>query len=151
MSCAKKALTVILLTTLLGLWGCTQNGSPAASNARLRESEARAARLEDDLKTAVAARDLARKKVNILEEQRAQLAQQVEQLQRIAKERDELRQLVAARTAERDALQSGLVQFSRDLQNLAAKVDLVAQGNGTIATPASLGPPVAATNPPTQK
>src|SRR5437870_5726721 len=130
MSCAKKALMVIALTTLLGLWGCTQNTSPAASNARLRELEARAARLEDDYKTAIAARDQARRKANTLEEQRAQLAQQVEQLQRIAKERDEMKQQLAARTAERDALQSGLVQFSRELQNLAAKVDQVAQANG---------------------
>jgi len=45
-------------------------------------------------------------------------------------------------------LQSGLLQFSRDLQNLAAKVDQVAQGNGTIAPPATVGPPVAATNAP---
>jgi len=148
MSCAKKALTVVMLTTVLGLWGCTQNSSPATSSARLRELEARAARLEDDYKTAVAARDEARKKVNLLEEQRAQLAQKVEQLQRIAKERDEMKQQLAARTAERDALQSGLVQFSRELQNLAAKVDQVAQANGGASPPASVVPASAATSAP---
>jgi len=148
MSCVKKALMVVMVTTLLGLWGCTQNSSSASSSARLRELEARAARLEDDYKTAVAARDQARKKVNLLEEQRAQLAQQLEQLQRVARERDELRQQLTTRTVERDALQAGLLQFSRDLQNLATKVDQVAQGSGAAAPPASFVAPTAATNQP---
>src|ERR1700720_3023362 len=115
MTCTKKALMVMMLTTLLGMWGCSQSGSPNSGGARLRELEAKSARLEDDYKTAVTARDQARKKANLLEEQRAQLLLQVEQLERVVKERDELRQLLNSRTAERDAMQGHLFQFSRDL------------------------------------
>jgi hypothetical protein len=140
MTCAKKALTVIILTTMLGLWGCTQNSSSSSTGARLRELEARGARLEDDYKTAVTARDQARKKLNAVEEQRVQLAQEVELLQRAVKERDELRTQVAARVAERDALQANLLQFSRDLQSLAAKVDQAAQSNGATPAPVSAAP-----------
>jgi hypothetical protein len=136
MTCGKKALMVVGLTTLLGLWGCTQSTPPNNGSARLRELEARNARLEDDCRSAVAARDQARKKLTTLEEQRAQLAQQVEQLQRVAKERDEFRQQAAVRTAERDAIQAQLVQFGKELQNLAQKVDQAVQANSS--------PPVAA-------
>jgi outer membrane murein-binding lipoprotein Lpp len=131
MSCAKKALMVMALTTLLGLWGCTQSAPPNSASTRLRELEARNAQLEDDYKAAVTARDQARKKVTILEEQRTQLAHQLEQQHRVGKERDEFRQQAAVRTAERDAIQAQLVHFGRELQNLAQKIDQAAQGNGS--------------------
>jgi chromosome segregation ATPase len=144
MSCGKKALLVMLLTGLLGLWGCTQGGGSSTTSARLRELEARSARLEDDYKTAAAARDQARKKVTALEDQRTQLAQQVEQLLKVAKERDELRTQLTARVAEREALQANLVQFSRDLQNLATKLEQAAGGS---AAPLLSAPPTPATPP----
>jgi hypothetical protein len=131
MRCAKKALMVVALTTFLGLWGCTQSAPPNSASTRLRELEDRNAQLQDDYKAAVTARDQARKKVIFLEEQRTQLAQQVEQQQRIGKERDEFRQQAAVRTAERDAIQAQLVYFGRELQNLAQKIDQAAQGNGS--------------------
>jgi outer membrane murein-binding lipoprotein Lpp len=130
MSCAKKALMVVALTTLFGLWGCTQSAPPNSPSARLRELEAKNARLEDDYKAAVTARDQARKKATALEEQQAQLTLQLEQLQRLAKERDDYRQQAAVRTAERDAFQAQLVQFGRELQNLAQKIDQAAQSHG---------------------
>src|SRR5689334_9594530 len=101
MTCTKKALMVMIMTAVLGMWGCTQGAAHPSGSARLRELEAKAARLEDDCKSAIAARDQARKKVNLLEEQRAQLLQQVEQLERIGRERDELKQILTQRTAER--------------------------------------------------
>lgn len=130
MSCAKKALMVVALTTLFGLWGCTQSAPPNSASARLRELEAKNARLEDDYKAAVTARDQVRKKATALEEQQAQLTLQLEQLQRLAKERDDYRQQAAVRTAERDAIQAQLVQFGRELQNLAQKIDQAAQSHG---------------------
>jgi chromosome segregation ATPase len=141
MTCGKKALLVVMLTGLLGLWGCTQSGSSNATSARLRELEARGARLEDDFKTATAARDQARKKAVALEEQRTQLALQVEQLLKVAKERDELRTQLTARAAEREVLQANLLQFSRDLQGLAAKIDQAASGS---AAPLLSAPPAPA-------
>jgi chromosome segregation ATPase len=145
MTSGKKALLILMLTTLLGLWGCTQGSSSTSASARLRELEARSARLEDDYKTAAAARDQARKKVTLLEEQRAQ---QLEQLQKVAKERDELRTQLTTRAAERDALQASLVQFSRDLQSLATKVDQAAQAGGSAAPLLSPPAPVTPLTPP---
>jgi hypothetical protein len=55
----------------------------------------------------------------------------------VVKERDELRSQIALRTAERDSLQASLVQFSRDLQSLASKIEQAAQS-------ASSPPPVSA-------
>ena len=130
MTCGKKALLVMMLTGLLGVWGCTQGGSSSSTSARLRELEARSARLEDDYKTAAAARDQARKKVAQLEEQRAQ---QMDLLQKVVKERDELRGQLSSRVAERDALQASLLQFSRDLLSLATKMDQAAQSGGSTA------------------
>jgi hypothetical protein len=144
MTCTKKALMVTMLTMMLGLWGCTQNGAPTSGNARLRELEAKSARLEDDYKTAATARDQARKKVALLEEQRALLTQQVEHLERIAKERDELKQLLVFRTTERDVAQNHLVQFSRDLQVLFSKVEQAAYGQ---ANPPVITAPPAASSP----
>ena len=126
MTCIKKALMVTIVTAMLGLWGCSQSGAPNSGSAGLRKLEARSARLEDDFKTVAAARDQARKKIAVLEEQRAQLTQQVELLERTTKERDELRQLLAYRTAERDNAQNHLVQFTRDLQSLVNKVEQAA-------------------------
>jgi phosphoglycerate-specific signal transduction histidine kinase len=145
MTCAKKALLVVALTTLLGLWGCTQSSPPNAGSVRLRELEARNARLEDDYRAAVTARDQTRKKVNILEEQRAQLAQQVEQLQCVAKERDEFRKQAVARTAERDLAQAQLVQFGRELQTLVQKIEQATQSNGSTPPVASAPAAPAAT------
>jgi outer membrane murein-binding lipoprotein Lpp len=144
MTCAKKALMVLTVTTLAGLWGCTQSNPPNSASARLRELEAKTARLEDDVKTALAARDQARKKAALLEEQRTQLAQQVDQLDHITREREELKQQVTARTAERDAVQTQLLQFGRDLQTLATKIEQTASAN--FATPP---PPVSAPPPST--
>jgi len=138
MTCTKKALVVLMLTALLGLWGRSQNGTPNASSSRLRDLEAKAARLEDDYRTAVAARDQARKKINLLEEQRAQLVLQVEQLERVVKERDELKNTLGHRTAERDAMQTHLLQFGRDLQNLASKIDQA--GRSPVNPPAVTAP-----------
>ena len=41
---------------------------------------------------------------------------------------------------ERDALQASLLQFSRDLQNLATKIDQAAQGNTNPAPPITSAP-----------
>jgi len=72
----------------------------------------------------------------------------VEQLQKVAKERDELRTQLTTRAAERDALQASLVQFSRDLQSLATKVDQAAQAGGSAAPLLSPPAPVTPVTPP---
>jgi hypothetical protein len=64
----------------------------------------------------------------------------MEQLQRVAKERDDFRQQASVRLAERDAIQAQLVQFGRDLQNLAQKIEQTAHATTNspqAATPAN--------------
>jgi outer membrane murein-binding lipoprotein Lpp len=136
MTCAKKALTVVVVTTLFGLWGCTQSAAPNSASNRLRELEARNARLEDDYKSVALARDQARQKANLLEEQRAQLAQQVEYLQGVAKECDEMRKETAKRTAQRDAMQTKLNECRTTLLNIAQQMEQSMQENN--------GPPLTA-------
>ncbi|MCI0458689.1 MAG: hypothetical protein L0Z62_17160 [Gemmataceae bacterium] len=135
MNCAHKALLVLFVVVSLGIWGCAQGNGPATGSARLRDLEARHAKLEEDYRATVAARDQARKKVTALEQERTALVQQVERLQQVVKERDELRQQVASRTTERDALHGQLIQFGKDLQALLGRIDAIA---GTpVSTPVS--------------
>src|SRR5947209_4405916 len=113
MKSANKALLVLLAVMMIGLWGCAKGTGPAGS-ARLRDLEARNAKLEEDYRAVAGARDQARQRAASLDQERAALQQQVEQLTR---ERDELRQQVTARAGERDTLQGHLVQLGKELHN----------------------------------
>ncbi len=123
---ANKALAIVLLLVTLSFWGCSQKQAPAGS-ARVRDLEARNAKLEEDYRVVVGQRDLARKKLTAAEEETAalgqQVAQQLEQLQAATRERDELRRQTVARTGERDNLHQQLVQLGKELQNLAGRID----------------------------
>jgi len=119
-------LTISTLFLCLTLAGCEQRTASRAAIARICELEAKSARLQDDWKAATSARDQARAKAETLEQERARLLKQLDQFERVAKERDALKEIVAQRTTERDSIQSHLSQFSRDLQNLANKIEQVA-------------------------
>jgi chromosome segregation ATPase len=122
MKSANNALLVVLAVMTLGLWGCAQGTSPTSS-ARLRDLEARHAKLDEDYRAAATARDQARKRASVLEQERAGLRHLVDQLTR---ERDELRQQLASRSSERDTLQGHLVQLGKELHNLAGRIDAAA-------------------------
>jgi chromosome segregation ATPase len=128
MHSTKRALVVMMLTGLLGMWGCTQNGATPSASTRLRELEAKISRLEDDFKSATAARDQARAKFAQTEDQRQQM---VTQLVAMTGERDDWKAQARARTAERDALHSQLSQFGRDLKTMVAKIEEATQSGGT--------------------
>jgi septal ring factor EnvC (AmiA/AmiB activator) len=129
MTCSNKALLVVMVVATLGLWGCAQNPTGSATSARIRDLESRIARLEDDYRAVVMARDQYRKKLASVEEQKNQ---QAEQLQSVSRERDELKQQLNARGVERDALHNQLVQLGKDLQNLAGRIE---SATGTPLTP----------------
>jgi len=112
-----------MVVATLGLWGCAQNPSGSASNARIRDLESRNAKLEDDYRAAAAARDQCRKK----------LASSEEQLQLVVRERDELKLQIDVRIGERDALHGHLIQLGKDLQSLAGRIEAA---TGTTLTPA---------------
>jgi chromosome segregation ATPase len=141
MSCAHKALLVVIVVTSLGLWGCTQNrgGSTAA---RVRDLEARNAKLEEDYKASVADGTEVRKKLADTEEQVARLTRQASQVTGLQKERDRLRRQVTTTQTERNALQARLQEFSRDLQALVGRVDSAV--GGTAPAPATTATSTAA-------
>jgi chromosome segregation ATPase len=129
MSCAHKALLVVMLMMTLGLWGCTQNRGSGSTAAKIRDLETRNAKLEEDYRAAVADGSDLRNKLQGAEDQVARLSKQAAQVPVLLKDRDRLRQQVQATTSERAALQAQMQQFSRDLQALAGKVDAAAGGS----------------------
>jgi chromosome segregation ATPase len=144
---AGKVLTV-LIAGILGVWGCAQG--PASSNSqadKIHSLETECAKLEKDYRVAASARDTERKKAATLEddskrlqkqidEQKAQLQKEQDAEKAIAKERDELRQQVEARTSERDVLQSRCDRLKKGLQNL------LGQDDAALAAPSVTNAPV---------
>jgi predicted RNase H-like nuclease (RuvC/YqgF family) len=124
---------IVLLVAAAGVWGCSQGpGQSAAQAERIKALESKCAKLEDDYKAAAAARDLARKKVSTLEEERAQIDEQTIVMQKeieagklVAKERDSLHQQMEARTGERDMLQTRCDKMKKGLQTLLGQDDAV--------------------------
>jgi chromosome segregation ATPase len=119
MRSASKGLLIVFAVTSLGLWGCAQNQNGAAK-ARVRELEARHAKLEEDYQVLTVANDKVRKRLAVVE---AQLSKKGDELQKVVRERDTFRRQASTRTGERDALRAHLVQFSRELQTLAGRVE----------------------------
>ena len=146
MNRAGKSLIVLLVATV-GLWGCAQatSGQAAAQAERVKALEAKCGKLEDDYKSAAAARDQARKRVAALEEEHAQMEEQQALMQKdieagklVAKERDDLRQLMEARTGERDTLQTRCDKLKKGLQSLLGQDDALS-APAHPATPAAVG------------
>lgn len=127
---ARRGLMVLLILAPLGLWGCAQERN-GTTGTKLRDLAARNAKLEEDFRVATATTDTLRKKLAQAEAQRADLAKQVEALQEVVRERDELRRQVAARTGERDVLQGQLLQFGKELQTLAGRIEAAATHRGS--------------------
>jgi septal ring factor EnvC (AmiA/AmiB activator) len=139
MSDAKKALAVLIVVSL-GLWGCAQGpANGVGSVERVRALETKNAKLEDDFRAATGARDQLQRKVATLEEQSARLAKQVEQLQLVAKERDQLQQQLTVRTTERDAVQAQFDQFRSGIRSLLGQAEA---GTGGAAAPVTSAMPV---------
>ena len=117
MSRANKALVVLVVATL-GLWGCAQGPSNGSAD-KIKSLEDKVSKLEDDCKTVTSARDAVRKKLAALEEE-------------YVKKQQELDQQIAARTAERDSVQTQFEQFRKNLRSLLGQADAAA---GTPAPP----------------
>src|SRR5260370_40809517 len=138
MSFGKQVLILVAIGSL-GLWGCAQ-GPSAAHAERIRALETKMAKLEEDFKAAVAGREQLRKKLTTAEEEKAQLAQQVEQLQLVVKERDDLRQQLAIRTAERDGVQTQFTHFRKSIRTLLGQAETAS--NATLQPVTSAAVPV---------
>ena len=145
MNRAGKSL-IVLLVAAVGLWGCSQatSGQAAAQAERIKALEAKCGKLEDDYKSAAAARDQARKRVSALEEEHTQMEEQQALMQKdieagklVAKERDELRQQMEIHMAERDMLQTRCDKLKKGLQSLLGQDDALAAPTHP-ATPAAV-------------
>jgi uncharacterized coiled-coil DUF342 family protein len=122
MSRAHKALAIMVVTSL-GLWGCAQEQNHGSIGAKVRALETKNAKLEEDFRAVVAAREQVRKKLAAVEQERSKLTDQLEQAQAAAKERDDLRQQVNTRTGERDAVQGQFEQFRKDIRKLLGQAE----------------------------
>jgi len=124
-----------LLVTVLGVYGCAKG--PTAGSERNTSPEARAQRLEEEVRATAAARDQFRQKLIAAEERQAQLQKQFEQ------ERDALRAEVKARTAERDNFATQYEGFRKNLRELLGQAETAlanpghspAAGVGTAVAP----------------
>src|SRR5262245_42313430 len=109
MNRVSKALVVLAIMGL-GLWGCAQG--PAQQNAggdRVKTLEREVAKLQDDYRSVSAIRDQLRKALADKEEQRLHLQTDLDQVKAAtARENEDLKAQLTARTAERDA---ALAQF----------------------------------------
>jgi chromosome segregation ATPase len=122
MNQAGKAAIVFVIAAM-GLWGCAQGPGGGPSAERMRALEAKVSKLEEDFRGAVAARDQLRKKLTAAEDDKALLAKQVDQLTLVVKERDELKQQLTVRTAERDALQNQYTEFRKGIKSLLGQAE----------------------------
>ena len=118
---AGNVFLVMMLFTTLGLWGWAQqkNGNYAS---RLRELEARCAKMEDDHRGIIASNDRNQKRVVVLEHERKELVAEVVELRYAAAERDELRDQLTIRVRERDDLDRKVVAQSKSLGDLRSQL-----------------------------
>jgi septal ring factor EnvC (AmiA/AmiB activator) len=131
-------IVIVVMVVCLGLWGCARKPSSggATSGDRLRALESRCQKLEQDYRQVAGARDQARAELARLQkevEERAALLRERdgqvkasqaarEEAQKLltqrTSERDDLRQQVANRVTECDALIGRCEKFRKGLQQL---------------------------------
>jgi len=121
-----------LLVCAMSLWGCNQQKNGTITT-KIRDLETRYSKLEEDYKSLYTANEQNRKRLNVVEKERADLETEKtdlsKQLDSTTTERDTLRKQVSQRTQERDSAQNNLMQFSKDLQALAGRIEAAANAN----------------------
>jgi chromosome segregation ATPase len=117
----------VLLVMMFGLWGCARGpaneGSSASTNDKIKALEVKTAKLENDLKAVLAAKDQLRKQLGEAEEAQAQMQREIERLQPVVRERDELLLQVKSRITERDQLQAQYDGFRRNIKELLGQAE----------------------------
>jgi predicted nuclease with TOPRIM domain len=132
-----KALGVFLVT-LFGIWGCARGPATSGANAtndRIKALEAKTAKLEEDLKSALALKDQLRKKLSETEDAQNQQQREIERLTTVLKDR----------TSERDVVQAQYEAFRKNLKELigsaeAALPNAKPAASGVAATAEPAGP-----------
>jgi chromosome segregation ATPase len=123
---AGTAFLVVMLFSTLGLWGFAQqrNGSYAA---RLRDLENRYGKLEDDHRLIASLSDRHQRRISQLEKERTELADQVDDLRKLAEERETLRAQVADVSQQRDVIKVQLTASNRDRDNFRTTAQIRTQ------------------------
>lgn len=118
-----------LAVAVVCVWGCAQgpSGGSAAEAERIKALEAKNARLQEDYRAAAVARDQLRQKLAAAEEMCAQTQQDLEQMREVAKECEDLKQQVLARTSERDSVQGQFEQFRSEIRKLLGQAETAAR------------------------
>jgi chromosome segregation ATPase len=125
MSRFHKVMIIVVVTTV-GVWGCSQGESKSTAARhldRIKALEAKCAALEQECKSATCAREEAEQRVASLEQERSKWMKEAEEMKCVARERDELKQVVAARTTERDAYQGQLLEVRKGIRTLLSRVE----------------------------
>lgn len=127
MTCAKRALVILLFATL-GIWGCAQGPESSSKvSDQIKYLEAKTCKLEDDFRAAATARDQVRKKMAAAEEQYRQAREELEQqIQTITQERDEARKQLASRTSQLDSTVTQYEQFRKNIRELLGHAEAAA-------------------------
>jgi chromosome segregation ATPase len=113
-----------LLVTLLGAYGCAKGPGTAGGAEGNTTPAAKAQKLEEDYRAAIAARDQFRQKLATAEEQQARTQRELEQARTAAMaEREAFKTELKARTCERDALQVQYETFRKNLKELIGTAD----------------------------
>lgn len=136
----------VFLLCAMGVWGCGQQKT-GAIGAKISELETRYAKLEEDYRVLQSNHDQHRKKLSQIEGQRSALQQEKtelnNQLDKLAAEHVTLRKQVLQRTQERDTAQTNLLQFGKELQALAGRIESAVNtnspGSNATITPAARG------------
>jgi SMC interacting uncharacterized protein involved in chromosome segregation len=124
----------VFLLSALGVWGCSQPKSGTIS-AKISDLESRYTKLEEDYRTLQSTHDQHRKRLIRLEAEQtileAEKTDLTKKLTTTSAQREALRAQVGDRTRERDTVQANLLQFSKDLQALAGRVESTVNGNSS--------------------
>lgn len=142
MSSVTKAVIVACVATL-GLIGCARGPASLATAERVKALESKMAKVEEDFRSAAAARDNFRQRLAAVEDQRVKLEKEVARLQVVLHERDDLRKEVTARITERDALQGQFDQLRKGIKELLGQADTAAAPvqNQPVTSVATSAPP----------
>jgi peptidoglycan hydrolase CwlO-like protein len=126
-------IIVVLAAALVAVWGCGQ--SPPQSAAGSKSLETRVAKLEQELKAALDARDAAKAQAADLDRK---LKAEQARVGGIEKERDELRLSLKTRTTELDTTTAKFNQLHKGLKELVGQMETTGSPQVPPGSPASV-------------
>jgi chromosome segregation ATPase len=118
-------IVAVLAVVSLGVWGCARKPAGKESAAeRVRALEGRCVKLEQDYRTVQQARDKARKELAALEAEVGRHQEEQGSRAALAKERDDLRNLLKRTQSEREGLRQSLAQRTSERDELQQQVSV---------------------------